>query len=268
MQMFVEDTSFSNRMVLGAVLPTSVWEPLPHFLQSWLRNFTSGTLIYFVTCFLWCFYIYYYKFNVYVHEDGIPSRKAICKQIYVSMKGMPWFSALPTISEYLVENGWSRCFPRISDVGWVSYATNVGLYWLFVEFNVYWMHRMCHDVRPLYKYLHATHHVYNKQNMVSPFAGLALHPLDGILHSLPHVVVLYIVPTHFTRYIALMFLDALWTINIHDNVNGKFWPLMGAGYHIVHHTTNRHNYGRYTIWMDWMFGTLCDPKKENKGKKS
>ena len=92
-------------------------------------------------------------------------------QIYVSMKGMPWFSVLPAISEYLVENGWSRCFPRISDVGWGSYARNVGLYWVFVEFGVYWVHRMCHDIRPLYKYFHATHHVYNKQNTVSPFAG-------------------------------------------------------------------------------------------------
>lgn len=35
---------------------------------------------------------------------------------------------------------------------------------------------------------------------------------------------------------------------------------MGAGYHTIHHTTYRHNYGHYTIWMDWMFGTLNEPE--------
>nr|GMD79009.1 delta(7)-sterol-C5(6)-desaturase-like isoform X1 [Ipomoea batatas] len=40
-----------------------------------------------------------------------------------------------------------------------------------VEFGIYWMHRELHDIKPLYKYLHATHHIYNKQNTLSPFAG-------------------------------------------------------------------------------------------------
>lgn len=36
------------------------------------------------------------------------------------------------------------------------------------------MHRELHDIKPLYKYLHATHHIYNKQNTLSPFAGNVL----------------------------------------------------------------------------------------------
>jgi sterol desaturase/sphingolipid hydroxylase (fatty acid hydroxylase superfamily) len=38
-------------------------------------------------------------------------------------------------------------------------------------------------------------------------------------------------------------------------------PIMGAGYHSIHHTTYRHNYGEYTIYMDWLCGTLVSPEE-------
>ncbi len=44
----------------------------------------------------------------------------------------------------------------------------------------------------------------------------------------------------------------------------KIWlcrvePIMGAGYHTIHHTTYQHNYGHYFIFMDYLFGTLKVP---------
>jgi sterol desaturase/sphingolipid hydroxylase (fatty acid hydroxylase superfamily) len=55
-------------------------------------------------------------------------------------------------------------------------------------------------------------------------------------------------------------LCSLRTANIHDCIDGKIWPVMGAGYHTIHHTTYRHNYGHYTILMDSLFGTLQNPE--------
>ncbi|KAK6255734.1 Fatty acid hydroxylase - like 10 [Theobroma cacao] len=266
LQQFLDETTFYNSIVLGNLLPTKLWEPLPHFLQTWLRNYIAGTLLYFISGFLWCFYIYYLKRNVYVPKDAIPTNKAMLLQIYVAMKAMPWYCALPTLSEYMVENGWTKCFATISEVGWLPYVIYLSIYLVVVEFGIYWMHRELHDIKPLYKYLHATHHIYNKQNTLSPFAGLAFHPLDGILQAVPHVIALLIVPTHFTSHIGLLFLEAIWTANIHDCIHANLWPVMGAGYHTIHHTTYRHNYGHYTIWMDWMLGTLRDPV-DDEGKK-
>ncbi|KAI9160804.1 hypothetical protein LWI28_011694 [Acer negundo] len=188
LRLFVEETALYNRIVLGNLLPFGLWVQLPHYLQTWLRNYIA---------------------------DSIPSRKAMLLQIYVAMKAMPW---------------------------------------------------ELHDIKFLYKHLHATHHIYNKQNTLSPFAGLAFHPLDGILQAVPHVIALYIVPAHFTTHMGLLFLEAIWTTNIHDCIHVKLWPVMGAGYHTIHHTTYRHNYGHYTIWMDWMLGTLRDPSDDAWGK--
>lgn len=92
-------------------------------------------------------------------------------QICVAMKAMPWYCALPTISEYMIENGWTKCFSRINDVGFPAYLIYLVINLVVVEFGIYWMHRELHDIKPLYKYLHATHHIYNKQNTLSPFAG-------------------------------------------------------------------------------------------------
>ncbi|PIA33365.1 hypothetical protein AQUCO_04100053v1 [Aquilegia coerulea] len=263
LKLFIEETSFYNSIVLGNLVPTNLYEPLPHFLQTWLRNFIGGTLLYFISGFLWCYYIYHLKRNVYLPKDAIPSTQAMFLQIMVAMKAMPWYTLLPTVSEYMIENGWSRCYPRISDVGWAAYLIYLAIYLVFVEFGIYWMHRELHDIKPLYKILHATHHIYNKQNTLSPFAGLAFHPLDGILQAAPHVMALFLIPTHLTTHVALLFIEAIWTANIHDCIHGKLWPVMGAGYHTIHHTTYRHNYGHYTIWMDWMFGTLRDPASDD-----
>ncbi|KAK6927934.1 Fatty acid hydroxylase [Dillenia turbinata] len=266
LDLFMKETTFYNQIVLGNLFPENLWTPLPHWFQTWLRNYIGGTLLYFISGFAWCFYIYYLKHNVYVPKDAIPSTKAMVLQIIVAMKAMPWYCALPTLSEYMVENGWTRCFSRISDVGWPAYIIYTMIYLTIAEFGIYWMHRELHDIKPLYKYLHATHHIYNKQNTLSPFAGLAFHPLDGILQAVPHVIALFLVPTHFATHIALLFLEAIWTANIHDCIHSKIWPIMGAGYHTIHHTTYRHNYGHYTIWMDWMFGTLCDPMEDDPKK--
>ena len=108
--------------------------------------------------------------------DSVPTNEAMRKQIIVASKAMPFYCALPALSEYMIESGWTRCFFNISEVGVPMYLINLALYLIFVEFGIYWMHRELHDIKPLYKYLHATHHIYNKENTLSPFAGKILLP--------------------------------------------------------------------------------------------
>ncbi len=109
------------------------------------------------------------------------------------------------------------------------------------------------------RHLHYIHHKYNKEHSLSPFAGLAFHPLDGILQALPYALTLVIVPMHFLTHEFLLFATALWTANIHDNLHGNVLPIMGAGWHTIHHTSYKHNYGHYFVIMDWLFGTLISP---------
>ncbi|XP_074289876.1 delta(7)-sterol-C5(6)-desaturase-like [Silene latifolia] len=257
--LFLKETTFYNDVVLSIFLPSVVQDKLPHFLLAWLRNFIGGSIVYFVPGLVWSFIIYYGSRNRYIPKDCVPSIKSMLLQIYVAMKAMPWYTLYVTLNEFVVESGWTKCFPRVSDVGWPFYLISVFSYLSFIEFGIYWMHRALHDIKPLYKLLHATHHIYNSQSTLSPFAGLAFHPLDGILQAFPHTISLFLIPIHFRTYVALLFLEGLWTTNIHDSIHGKIWPVMGSGYHTIHHTTYRHNYGHYTVLMDWLFGTLRKP---------
>ncbi|EPS60573.1 hypothetical protein M569_14229, partial [Genlisea aurea] len=90
--------------------------------------------------------------------------------------------------------------------------------------------------------------------------GFAFDPVDGTIHAVPQVLAPFIVPMHFRTHMVLMFLEGVWAAYIHEGVaNGSPWPAMGPGYHTIHHSTFRHNYGNYTVFMDWIFGTLRHP---------
>ena len=133
-------------------------------------------------------------------------------------------------------------------------------YFFLVEWGIYWVHRTLHDNRTLYKWLHRTHHIYNNQNSLSPFAGLAFHPIDGMLQASPYVFMLLVVPVHFWSHLGCLFFTALWTANIHDTLIVGTEPFMGAGYHTLHHTLYRDNYGQCFIFFDWIHGTLTPPE--------
>lgn len=76
-----------------------------------------------------------------------------------------------------------------------------------------------------------------------------------------HLIAPFIAPMQFTTHLILMSTEAIWITNIHDCIDGTLWPVMGAGYHTIHHTSYKHNDGHY-IFMDWVFGILCEPKSQ------
>ncbi|KMZ61546.1 hypothetical protein ZOSMA_51G00370 [Zostera marina] len=264
---FVDEASSYNNFVLGNSIPSFLWKDLPHPAQTWLRSWVAGTILYFLSSFVSYLSIRFLVHRGRLAKDTLPPNKAMIVQMLVAMKALPMYSVLPALSEFLVEKGWTRCYSSINEVGWPLYFVHVAAYLMVCEIGVYWTHRKLHEVKPLYKYIHAVHHIHNKENTASPFAGLAFNPVDGIVQALPHLLAIFLVPTQFATHIALLLLEGLWTANIHDCVNGKSWPILGAGYHIEHHKTYRHNYGHYTVFMDWICGTLRNPEDDiKKGK--
>jgi len=228
-------------------------------LMSWLRNFVAGMLLYYGVGGLWAAYIYWWDVDNFYPTGKYPSKADVWKQIWVSTKAIPLYTALPAVTEAMVERGWTLAYSEIAEVGFARYFVYFWAYMLVVEFGVYWAHRTLHEVKPLYKALHRVHHVYNKEHTLSPFAGLAFHPIDGIIQAAPYVVALFFVPMHMFTHEVLLFKTAVWTTNIHDCIDGHTEPIMGAAYHTVHHTLYNVNYGHYFTYMDQIFGTVKVP---------
>lgn len=196
----------------------------------------------------------------------IPSRAAVANQIRVASAAMPLYAVLPSLVEAAAERGWTAAVSRVADLGGgAGYFASFAAYMAFVEFGVYWMHRGLHDFKPGYRLLHHTHHKYNKEHTLSPFAGLAFNALDGILQAIPYAVGLLFIPMHFFTHELLLFLTAIWTASIHDCLDAGMAPIMGAGFHTIHHTTYRHNYGHYFTYMDKAFGSLVTPAEYEAG---
>ena len=51
----------------------------------------------------------------------MPSKKTVMLRISVSMKSMRWYTVLPTVCEYMVENGYPKCILNLAEVGLLAY---------------------------------------------------------------------------------------------------------------------------------------------------
>ncbi len=71
--------------------------------------------------------------------------------LQVSMWAMPMYSILPAVTEWVVEQGWTRSYTRIGEVGTLKYLTLFAVYMCCVEYFVYWSHRSLHDIRLGYR---------------------------------------------------------------------------------------------------------------------
>lgn len=251
-KLFEEQTRFYNEVFLPRQL--CLW--LPHHCQTWLRLSLVGGLIYFGTSLL-CLDFWRRYFS---QGSKFISKQVLLSHIYFSMKSIPVFTLMMTGFEYMVLKGWTKCFPKISDVGLVAYFCYIILYLVVVEIGIYWVHRAMHGVKPIYKYIHAAHHLYVKETTISPFAGAAAHPLDEMLMASPHGIAILVVPCHFSTFLVIFLVEAIWGIIIHDRSQGLGWPFLSAPYHTIHHTSQHRNFGNFTIWMDQLFGTISHPK--------
>lgn len=262
-----EENEWKNSLVMW-VLPERVRDVMPHWAQSWFRCWFLCAILYFGVSGAWAYYTYV-CFGDRLYPPGhIPGAADILEQIKIALMAMPLYAALPALTEAVVEKGWTLSYARIADVGVGRYLLYFAFYMASVEFFVYWQHRLLHDIKAGYKHLHHIHHKYNKEHTLSPFAGLAFHPFDGILQAIPYSWTLFFVPMHFLTHELLLFATAIWTTNIHDCLHGKVEPIMGAGYHTIHHTTYKHNYGHYFTYMDRLFGSLISPEEFEKEQRA
>jgi len=235
-----------------------------YFVQCYIRDLIAGTLVYWTTASLWHFIIYN-VFGKKLFTDKsrpLPSRETLIDQMCLAQSSLLIYAGVPIMSEILVENNLTQVYFYLDQVGgWGMYALYFVLYIAVVEIGIYWVHRTLHTNKFLYKYIHGLHHKYNKQSTMTPWASIAFNPLDGVLQASPYVLALFFVPMHYYTHMILLFFSGIWATNIHDAIWGDSEPVMGAKYHLVHHTHYHYNFGQFFIFCDYFWGTLKVPEK-------
>lgn len=172
----------TNKWKNELVLPAAIRENLPHVLAIWMRNMLAGWALYFGVGGLWAWWIYRVRGEHYfparkegapVSDDEpeprtMPSWRDMRIQIGVSAHAMVFYTLAPTVSEWVVERGWTHTYGGLGDLGAVlgplgslagglpAYALLFCAYMLLVEWAIYWIHRWLH-IPILYKLLHKPH---------------------------------------------------------------------------------------------------------------
>lgn len=259
LELLMNDIDFANSLAMW-VLPESVKGRMSRFAICWFRMWFLNLSIYLGLGAVWCYYVYFCFGKQLFGEKNTPTLQDMRQQIFVAVSSMHWYAMKDAVATHLVELGWSKAYARIDDVGIPTYLGYFLANMVFVEFCVYWIHRLMHDIPWAMKHLHHDHHIYNKADSLSPFAGIAFHPFDGALQVLPYSVGLFIFPMHYLTHLVSLAAAMFWTHSLHDCVDLRQNAVLGSGYHTVHHTTYKDNYGQYTIYFDWLFGTLTAPE--------
>ena len=235
-----------------------------YYLQCYLRDLIGGHCVYWGTAGCWHLYFYKWRGKELFTDKGraFPSTETIQHQMKLASGSLFVYAALPVLSEFLIEGGYTKVYFFVEEVGWPMYCAMLFAYLTLVEIGIYWMHRTLHTNKFLYNHIHQPHHKYDKADTLTPWASIAFHPLDGILQASPYVVGLFIVPVHYFTHVFLLFFSGMWATNIHDSMWGDFEPIMGSKYHTIHHTKFIYNYGQWFTFCDDYWGTLHVPQKK------
>lgn len=142
-------------------------------------------------------------------------------------------------------------------------ALQVALAAVIAEFGSYWLHRLGHETRPLWR-LHAVHHSPERLYWLN--AGRE-HPLGAIvINTLPvaPLIALGCTAECLTLYFALQAVHGLFQhANIDVRLGPLNWVFSMAELHRWHHSERveeaNHNYGLTLILWDVVFGTRFLP---------
>ena len=121
----------------------------------------------------------------------------------------------------------------------------------------YWVHRLLHDNKWLYRTVHKQHHEFKGTTVwASEYFGV----IDMVLNILPGVLPAVVMGSHFSVLLVFTALRQWQTVQSHAGYNLPWYldfcnVFDGARRHDFHHSHNVGCYGDWFGFWDWLCGT-------------
>jgi lathosterol oxidase len=137
--------------------------------------------------------------------------------------------------------------------------------------HIYWVHRLLHENKWLFRKIHITHHYSTNP---SPFTTFAFHPVEGLMLAVFNILFIFLVPTYFGSFAVYQVAALLFNLNGHLGADllPKRWkrhPLLRylnrADLHGDHHRFYNWNYAPFFTHWDHWGGTFRDSADEVAG---
>jgi sterol desaturase/sphingolipid hydroxylase (fatty acid hydroxylase superfamily) len=188
-----------------------------------------------------------------------PPAKLIIKDITLSIAATIASAICAALVMTIYDSGATRLYSATSDYGrWYLILSFIGVI-LLQDTCYYFFHRGFHH--PLvYDWLHKGHH---RSKNPTPWTSFALDFPEALIQGLFLVVIVFLVPLHFSVLALWLITMTIWSLvnhlgfelfpNFPHHWLGKW--LISSDHHSLHHRRYTRHYGLYfTIW-DRLLGT-------------
>ena len=157
-----------------------------------------------------------------------------------------------------------------SDCGLLAWLDVVVLL-VVMDGAMYVLHRVAH-LPPLFRILHAEHHVHRHPR---PLTLFVLHPLETLGFGGLWLVVVSVYPASWLGMSVYLMLNVAFGVIGHlgTEPSPASWPripvlrqISTSTFHAQHHLDPHHNYGFYLLLWDRLFGTLSPRYERDFGR--
>ncbi len=130
-----------NEWTFGFMLPSIVrkWgemtfgEDMRFYVLLYLRDLMVGYVVYFLEAGLWSYFIYIkYGNELFPEGKKKPKRELIFSQIKLASKSMVLYAALPVLSEFLIESGYTKV---VNIMALSSYLSSCLIFYIYIVLN-------------------------------------------------------------------------------------------------------------------------------------
>jgi lathosterol oxidase len=148
----------------------------------------------------------------------------------------------------------TKLYYEVSEMGWAyTLASVVGLF-LVVDAGAYYVHRVLH-IKVLFRAIHRHHH---KFIATTPFAAIAMHPVELVSLQIAAFAAMFVVPLHPAVIGVVLVYVLVFNIIDHSGVRlDSVIPWQApSDYHDDHHVHFHVNFGQHLMIWDRVHGTL------------
>lgn len=134
---------------------------------------------------------------------------------------------------------------------------------LIDDFFFYFLHRMMHENKYIYRKIHKIHH---RANVPIPLEYIYVHPLEWMSGMIGPFLGMYLIGgISFESYCVYLIIRNIHEIHIHSGIRTlsiyKLFPLYGTNeHHDIHHSHRDGNYASTFIIWDLLFKTKLTSK--------
>jgi len=181
-------------------------------------------------------------------------------EITTGVKSIFIYAGVLVLVEILGEYGINQVYFQLDKLGIVWAIASFFLLFIFHETYFYWTHRLIHRPQLMHK-IHKVHHVSNN---ITPFAAVAVHPVEALVEYSYLLVFSFIFPVSIYVLLAESLIAFFFNLLWHSGYEffPKGWvthPFFGwfntSTHHNLHHQRPVGNYGLYTNFWDRMCNT-------------